>query len=69
MKVFLCHLLFINLVALFIHYSRLLNMPANIGAITVGVVVLVAVLMQFALHRIEEGHVGVYYRVSHIDKL
>lgn len=35
-----------------------------------GVVVLVfIVLFQFAVHKIEEGHVGVYYRVSIINRL
>lgn len=37
---------------------------ANPAAVAAAVVLSFAVLVNFALHKIEEGHVGVYYRVS-----
>ena len=37
---------------------------ANPLAVAAGVAVLGVLVVNFALHKIDEGHVGVYYRVS-----
>jgi len=38
-------------------------MAVNAAALSAAVVGL-AIIMNFSLHQLEEGHVGVYYRVS-----
>lgn len=39
-------------------------MADPVQAMCVAVLALIAVLFNASLHRIDEGHVGVYYRVS-----
>lgn len=33
------------------------------GAVAIGVAVIGLILGQYSLHKLDEGHVGVYYRV------
>lgn len=42
------------------------NGPGNnvSGTFLIVLIVLMALLMQFSLHKVEEGNVSVYYRVS-----
>nr|CAD7257709.1 unnamed protein product [Timema shepardi] len=37
---------------------------AEIVSISAGLVILLGIVLNFSLHKLEEGHVGVYYRVS-----
>jgi hypothetical protein len=37
---------------------------ADIAAVVAGVVLALGISLHFSLHKLEEGHVGVYYRVS-----
>jgi hypothetical protein len=38
-------------------------MAEMVGALA-GFVILLGIILNFSLHKLEEGHVGVYYRVS-----
>jgi hypothetical protein len=37
---------------------------ADISVVVAGVVLALGISLHFSLHKLEEGHVGVYYRVS-----
>jgi hypothetical protein len=37
---------------------------ADISVVVAGVVLVLGISLNFSLHKLEEGHVGVYYRVS-----
>jgi hypothetical protein len=37
---------------------------ADISVVVAGIVLALGISLNFSLHKLEEGHVGVYYRVS-----
>lgn len=57
------------LLRLLVQFRRKGSAMANPAAVAAAIVLSFAVLVNFALHKIEEGHVGVYYRVSCIWKM
>jgi hypothetical protein len=44
-------------------------MAGEIGVMAIVAVALMAAFVHFSIHRIEEGHVGIYYRVSARSRL
>ncbi|CAG2066118.1 unnamed protein product, partial [Timema podura] len=48
--------------ALQVHIQQAVIKMAEIVSISAGLVILLGIVLNFSLHKLEEGHVGVYYR-------